>query len=154
MSSIENYVNCNLRPTEVIDACWLFEYNAEIAERYPLADGKWMQFYPLSQLDAMWDFAKAKYNAGRLEGIRSMKVSTSCPQPRARNSSEGVIIFFCGPSEHEANIMHFGQKLLEEMPYKTFSGWMSYKSNEQTSTGTAATGQKKNHLYKIRCAKN
>jgi hypothetical protein len=154
MSSIENYVNCNLKPTEVTDYHWLHEYQEKIAEKYPLTDGKWMQFYDLPRLDIMWEFAKTRYRAGRLEGIHSMKVSTSCYNPRASTSSQGVIIFFCGPSLNETIIMQFGQKLLEEIPYKTFTGWMHYKSNEQTGAGTAATGQKKNYLYRIQCARN
>ena len=92
----------------------------------------------------MWDFVKIKYRAGRLEGIHSIKVSTSCHNPRASNSSQGVIIFFCGPSDNEAKIIQVGQKLLEEIPYKIYTEWMHYKSHEQTGAGTAATGQKKN----------
>jgi hypothetical protein len=150
----EKYVNCNLRPTEVTEFYWLFEHRAEIVEKYPLADGKWMQFYNISELDTMWDFAKTEYRAGRLEGIASMKVSTSCEQPRASTSSQGVIIFFCGPSDNEEKMMQFGLKLLEAMPLNTSSRWMSYKSNEQTFAGTRATGQTKNYLYRLPCAKN
>jgi hypothetical protein len=124
MSSIENYVNCNLRPTEVTDYHWLHEYQEKIAEKYRLTDGKWMQFYDLPRLDIMWDFSKTRYRAGRLEGIHSMKISTSCHNPRASTSSQDVIIFFWGLSLNEAIIMQFGQKLLEEIPYKMFTRWM------------------------------
>jgi hypothetical protein len=154
MSSVESYLNCNLRPTEVTDSPWLFEQKVEIAQKYPVSDGKWMQFYDKSRLDTMWDFVKTKYRAGRLDGISAMKVSTSREQPRASTSSQGVIIFHCGPSIDEAKIMQIGEKLLEEIPYKTPAGWMSYKSDEQTLAGTRATGQQKNYLYRLRCATN
>jgi hypothetical protein len=65
-----------------------------------------------------------------------------------------VIIFFCGQSDNEAKIMQFGQRLLEEIPYEMYTGWMDYKSHEQTGAGTAATGQKKNYLYRIQCTRN
>ncbi|UJR07960.1 hypothetical protein I4U23_012239 [Adineta vaga] len=150
---VDLYVDSNPKPTEVTDSFWLFEYNEEIARNSPSVDGKWLQFYDLSQLDTMWEYAKAKYRAGRLIGIHSLKVSTGRPNQRASNASQGVIIFYCGPSVDEQRIRMIGQKLLEEIPYKSWSGWMSFKTDEQTYAGTQATGQVKNHLYKIRCAK-
>lgn len=154
MTAMDVDDNFNLKPTEVTDSFWLFEYNEEIARNLPVVDGKWMQFYDLSELDTMWNYAKAKYRAGKLIGIHSMKVSTARPQPRSSNSSQGVIIFFCGPSEDEQRIMMIGKKLLEEIPYKSYTGFMSFKSDQQTYAGTRATGQVTNHLYKIQCTKN
>lgn len=153
MLEIENYVNSNLQPTEVTSSPWLYEHNPEIVQRYPVADGKWMLFCHKSQLNAMWDFAKTKYRSGQLEGITSMKVSTGYGNPRASKSDDGVILFYCGPSQDERLIMHYGQKLLEEIPYTSATGWVSYKSDEQTTAGTRATGQKKNYLYRLRCAR-
>jgi len=153
MFSTESTLNCNLKPTEVTDSYWLYEMKPEITQNYPVPDGKWMQFHPKSQLNMVWEFAKAKYRTGRLEGIHSMKVSTACAQPRASDFNNGVIIFYCGPSEDEAKMKQFGQKLLEEMPYKNSSGFMYYKSDAQTAAGTRATGQKKCHLYRLQCPK-
>ncbi|CAF1223792.1 unnamed protein product [Adineta ricciae] len=150
---MDHYTNCNLKPTQVTDSFWLSEYNEVIASNSTFPDGKWMQFYDLSELDTMWERAKYKYRAGHLIGIHSIKVSTARPQPRASNSSQGVIIFYCGPANNESIIMHIGEKLLQEMPYKSWSGHMSYKSDEQTSAGTRATGQIRNHLYRIPCGK-
>ena len=154
MLSIETYVNCHLNPVEVTDSPWLYEEKPDIAQRHPAADGKWMQFYHKSQLNAMWNLAKTKYRADMLEGIHSMKVSTAYPNPRASSSTDGVIIFYCGPSADAERMVHYGNKLLEELPYRSSSGWMSYKSDEQTSEGTRATGQKKNYLYRLKCPTN
>jgi hypothetical protein len=151
MSSVYSFLNCNLKPTEVADSHWLYEQKAEIIQKYPQSDGKWMQFHHISQLDMVWELAKAKYRAGRLEGIHSMKVSTMLGNPRASGLNSGVIIFYCGPSDDEAKMKQFGQKLLEEMPYKNSSGFMPYKSDAQTADGTRATGQKKNYLYRLQC---
>lgn len=151
MFSIESFINCNFKPTEVIDSYWLYERKAEIVEKYPEPDGKWMQFHHQSQLDMVWEFAKAKYRFGRLEGIHSMKVSTACISSRASYSHDGVIIFYCGPSQDETRIKQIGQKLFEEMPYKTSTGYMNYKSDEQTAAGTRATGQRQNYLYRLPC---
>lgn len=151
---MDNYVNCNLKPTEVSHVYWLYEDHEQITRNYPEPDGKWMQFYDLTQLGAMWHQAKMKYRAGGLPGIHSMKVSTVCPQPRASNSSQGVIIFYCGPSNDEQRVVDIGRRLLEEMPYTSSNGWMSYKSDEQTAGGTRATGQRKNYLYRIPCPRS
>lgn len=153
MFSIANFLNSSLKPTEVTDSHWLYEIKPEIIERYPQSDGKWMQFHHRSQLNMVWGLAKAKYRFGGLEGIHSMKVSTACISPRANNFNDGVIIFYCGPSEDETKMKQIGQKLLEEMPYKTFTGYMTYKSDEQTAAGTRATGQTINHLYRLPCPK-
>ncbi|UJR07963.1 hypothetical protein I4U23_012242 [Adineta vaga] len=112
---VDPYVDSDPKPTEVTDSFWLFEYNEEIARNSPSVDGKWLQFYDLSQLDTMWEYAKAKYRAGRLIGIHSLKVSTGRPNQRASNASQGVIIFYCGPSVDEQRIRMIGQKLLEEI---------------------------------------
>ena len=153
MFSLETYLNCDLKPSQVIHSFWLFEHKDELVQKYPPSDGKWMQFYRKSQLDATWDLAKLKYRAGQLEGISSMKVSTACESPRSSNSADGVILFYCGPSNDEQRIMYIGEKLLKEMPYKSLTGSMSYKSDKQTLDGTQATGQIEKHLYKLPCTR-
>uniref|UniRef100_A0A914H3U3 Uncharacterized protein n=1 Tax=Globodera rostochiensis TaxID=31243 RepID=A0A914H3U3_GLORO len=51
-------------------------------------------------------------NAGRLEGINSMKVSTAYDNHRADDKTKGVVIFYCGPCWDETKMMRIGRELL------------------------------------------
>uniref|UniRef100_A0A914H1V9 ZZ-type domain-containing protein n=1 Tax=Globodera rostochiensis TaxID=31243 RepID=A0A914H1V9_GLORO len=127
------YTNTNKKPSEVNE-----KHEA----------GKWMMFFDKQrELDRKWDEAKRLYNAGKLEGINSLKVSTACDNPRARDNKMGVIIFYCGPYWDKAKMMCIGHKLLAQMPYNFH---LAYKADWQTLEGTRATGNRKNHLYVIK----
>ena len=72
--------------------------------------------------------------------------------PRAQDNDSQVLIFYCGPPEDEANVLSYGENLLRRMRYQPNSSnpYIFYKSDQQTFAGTKATGQKKNHLYKLK----
>ena len=47
-------------------------------------------------------------------------------------------------------MMQYGENLLKYIPdYKDDYGSITYKPDYMTAQGTAATGQKVNHLYKL-----
>uniref|UniRef100_A0A183CH33 Rhodanese domain-containing protein n=1 Tax=Globodera pallida TaxID=36090 RepID=A0A183CH33_GLOPA len=145
------YTNTNKKPSEVNEVPFLFEQNVVQMAEFKIEKheaGKWMMFFDKhSELDTKWAEAKRLYNAGTLEGIKSMKVSTAFDNPRARDKKKGVIIFYCGPSWDEAKMMSIGHRLLDKMPYKFH---FAYKADWQTLEGTRATGNLKNHLYVIK----
>jgi hypothetical protein len=122
----------------------------------PEETGKWMLFYDADKIDAAWSKAKRLYEAGELTGISNMKVSTNYENPRASSTDSKVLIFYCGPSSNEQKVMEFGRNLLAKMRYErqesagSFQPFVYYKTDLMTSGGTAATGQKKNWLYKLR----
>lgn len=69
-----------------------------------------------------------------------MKVSTAWNPENSRESSSKVIIFYCGPATDEAKMLTIGQNLIKEFPYTDKSGFIHYKSDQQTLQGTRATG--------------
>jgi len=115
-------------------------------------DGKWMLFYLNRNIDAAWVKAKALFRKGLLTGIAGMKVSGARHNPRAQDNDSHVLIFYCGPVEDEENVLSYGANLLRLMRYQPNSSnpYVYYKSDQQTFAGTKATGQKKNHLYRLR----
>ena len=78
-----------------------------------------------------------------------MKVATKKQNPRASDTFDGVIIFYCGPENDEKLVMSYGQNLLKYVPYTSANGFMYYKSDIQTLQGTRATGRKSNSKYRI-----
>jgi hypothetical protein len=118
--------------------------------------GKWMLYFDLDRIDDAWERAKKLYTDRELEGIVCMKVSTAFNNPRATGKDSKVIIFYCGPSGDEDKVVAYGKNLLEKMSYKKqkcagfFPPYIYYKTDIMTLGGTAATGQKKNYLYKLR----
>ena len=63
-----------------------------------------------------------------------------------------MIIFYCGPPDDQVNVVRYGENLVAVMNYRSLNSnpYVYYKSDEQTMAGTRATGQGKNHLYKVR----
>lgn len=140
------YTNCDKVPSEVLDNLWLWE-GAEVFER-PKEAGKWLQFHKNGpELDAAWELAKKKYRSGELNGIFGMKVTTAMKNPRERPNPEGVLLFYCSPSDDEEHIMECGNRILEHLPYG--KPIMCFKSDKQTDGGTRSTGQQVNHMYTI-----
>ena len=150
-------------PTETFDDFWLFHSNPEIEESLVKdidfnKQGKWMLFYDNGNLDEAWSKIKDLYDKRELTGISSMKVSTAAKNPRATSNSSGVIICYCGPFDNETAQMQYGQNLIDKMDYKYGTQrcnngrppYIYYKPDEMTMTGTAATGQRKNYLYKLK----
>ncbi|XP_055327649.1 uncharacterized protein LOC129580913 [Paramacrobiotus metropolitanus] len=131
-------------PSTCTTQYWLYEMDERF--HYTECDGKWMYFFPRSVIDDRWKEAVELYNAGKLPGIASMKVSTAVPNPRASSSSH-VLIFYCGPPNNEARVKEIGRKLVAAFPPPTKI--IYYKSDEQTEGGTRATGQKKNSKYSL-----
>lgn len=138
------------KPSQVSSAYWLFESSSAPASS--AGGGKWMLFYLNKDIDAAWIKAKTLMRKGLLTGIPSMKVSTARENARASDSNSQVIIFYCGPPEDEAAVVRYGENLVKVMNYRSLNSnpFVYYKSDDQTMAGTRATGQGKNHLYKIR----
>jgi len=137
------------RPSQVSDQYWIHEIPPG---RVGPTDGKWMLFYLNKDIDAVWRKAKSLFRKGRLIGISAMKVSTARENSRSSDSNSQVLICYCGPVNDEVNVTRYGERLLTEMDYRPFNTnpYVYYKSDQQTMAGTRATGQGKNHLYKIR----
>lgn len=108
-------------------------------------EGKWMLFYPKEELDHRWEVACELFSANRFGDVTHMKVSTFRPNPRASNSSQGVIILYT-PSLAEQEQKRTGYAIMNAMQY--FQS-MYYKTDLQTRSGTSATGQTKNYTYVI-----
>jgi len=138
------------KPSQVSKDYWLYE-KSNFPNTSP-ANGKWMLFYLNKDIDAAWIKAKTLMRKGALTGIPAMKVSTARENSRASDSNSQVIIFYCGPPDDEANVIRYGENLVAVMNYRSLNSnpYVFYKSDEQTMAGTRATGQGKNHLYKIR----
>ena len=107
-------------PTQVHDNFWVSALDKNNASAFPNQDGKWMMFFHMSEIDAKWSEACQLYYSGRLTGVNSMKASTAKQNPmpeRLHGPDEGIIIFYCGPSEDEANVMEYGRNILNNMHY-------------------------------------
>lgn len=150
-------VNSSLKPSQVSEIRWLYCRDEIIEARTRIfgrdKNGKWMMFFKKGdELDGKWKLACDLYRQGKLTGITGMKVSTELLDPiRSSDDDNGLICFYCGPCDDEETLMKYGNNLLEHVSYKPQYGThMLYKSDAQTRTGTFATGQRINSLYKIR----
>jgi hypothetical protein len=107
-------------PSQVFDSYWVYALEDNRAATFPNLDGKWMMFFPMSEMDARWTEACQLYRSGRLFGVNSMKASTAKQNPmpeRLHGPNEGIIIFYCGPCEDQANVMAYGRNILNNMHY-------------------------------------
>eukprot|EP00057_Strongylocentrotus_purpuratus_P017440 XP_011671914.1 PREDICTED: uncharacterized protein LOC105441947 [Strongylocentrotus purpuratus] len=113
--------------------------------------GKWMLFYPVSEIDEKWEMAKILFNTGELRGVRGMKVSTVMYNPRTTYNDDAmaVLIMYCGPWTDEPLMREIGRNLALKTKYENKRGSMLYKSDDQTRGGTRATGQAVNHVYQM-----
>lgn len=71
-------------------------------------------------MDKRWAEACYLYDSGLLYGINSLKASTAKQNPmpeRLHGPNEGILIFYCGPSEDEWNVMEYGRNILNKMNY-------------------------------------
>lgn len=103
------------------------------------------------RIDDAWQTASAAYDAGLLEGVCAMKVSTRRPNPRSSHVDRGVIIFYCGHVDDAPGTLAVGRRILLAMPAPVpLWGCIYWKADVQTRTGTAATGQVCNHMSKLK----
>ena len=141
-----NFNNTDLLPLEVSDSPWLYENKNDGVKS--VDTGKWMLFYDKSLMNEAWNIAKKLYRENKLDGVKSMKCSTTYENPRASTLEEGIIILYCNNSSNEETIMNIGKKIIEMFDYKE-QKIIYYKTDLQTREGTIATGSKKNHTYKL-----
>jgi hypothetical protein len=139
-------------PTEISYDPWIYLSDKKFQNLE--GGGKWMLFYPKTEIDEKWGEIKKLYNNEELIGIKSLKVSTNYDNSRSSDKSYSVIICYCGPPNDKENLIKYGENLRDKMNYTSSFGTMSYKSDEQTLMGTRATGNTSNSLYKIPCNKN
>lgn len=136
-------------PTTVIDRPWVHHrsYSSK-------GDGKWMLFYPSNEIDSKWQHLCKAFDNNELEGITSMKCSTSMKTGRSSNDSEGVIILYCANSSDEDSILQKGRAILPFIQDYSTDTHIRYKTNVQSRTGTQATGCVTNSTYKLRVNMN
>lgn len=96
LMSLEAYINTDQKPSEVNDFPWLICADDALEEKYcdGQPSGKWMMFFPKTELDSKWLEACDSFRKGKLTGIYQMKVSTFYKNKRASKNSDGVLIFF------------------------------------------------------------
>ena len=121
-SSSKNQTHYDLKPSEVVDAYWIF------AEResggYPDAtenSGKWLIFVPVRQVDVVWAKIKRATEEGKLGG--SAKVATARPNPNATNPATKVICVYTYDWTDEKDVRRIRQELrnlgiVAKIPYK------------------------------------
>lgn len=136
----------DLLPLDEHDSPWLYEFRNNSVKGVDV--GKWMLFYDKALINEAWILAKKLYKENRLDGVTSMKCSTSCENPRAKSILSKVIILYCSNSSDMEAIMNIGKKILETFECKE-QKMIYYKTDLQTQEGTSATGNKKNHSYKL-----
>ena len=59
------------------------------------------------------------------------------------------IMFYCGPAIDEYFLKFIGECLQWNFDYKQFDGCLKFKTNEQSTRGTVADGNKKTWAFKI-----
>jgi hypothetical protein len=133
-------------PTHITHTYWVTEFRKTF--RLGNDVGKWMLFYPKSELDAMWQAFHSLFILEKLPGVVGMKCSTGKSNDRASDMTEGVIILYCNNSNDEPSILSIGRTILPHIG--TYRGpYIYYKTDSQTGAGTRATGATRNHLYKL-----
>ncbi|XP_044736225.1 uncharacterized protein LOC123298322 [Chrysoperla carnea] len=143
-----------LKPTEIFDVDFIKHSNIDIQSKYKVGmenGGKWMMFIEKSKLDEVWEKSCKLYDNGQLIGVYDIKCSTNYRDPKIKSHAQnkGALRFNCGPANDEKKIMEIGRNILKMIPYRCDSGYMHFKSDEQSKIGNRHTGQKVNHLYKL-----
>jgi hypothetical protein len=118
-----------LLPSKINTHYWIHCIDKKIEKTYPHIDGKYVMFFPKDELDERWKEANILYKSGKLIGINSMKVSTQKKNAEGINKyKNGVIIFYCGPSENKERILEYGRNLLKLIYYNDSN--LYYKSEK------------------------
>lgn len=114
--------------------------------------GKWMLFYPHSQLKNKWEELCNLFDNNKLPGVINMKCSNY--KKYEHSKEEGVIILYCLKASDEKHIMNIGNNLIiniKDYPKNT----IYFKSDMQTIEGrnyfkdTQCGPRPKNYLYNI-----
>lgn len=142
---------------DIINEYWVYKFPKPVQENIIEKDnideniifGKWMLFFPKNVLNDYWQILCNHFDNNKLKGIEMMKCSTAKENARASNKDEGVIILYC--NGEEKHIMKCGKRILRRIDYSKYAKtpYIYYKSNNQTTIGTRATGIKKNYLFRI-----
>eukprot|EP00057_Strongylocentrotus_purpuratus_P017468 XP_011671942.1 PREDICTED: uncharacterized protein LOC105441971 [Strongylocentrotus purpuratus] len=111
--------------------------------------GKWMLFYPVSEIDEKWEMKNDLFDTGELRGVEGMKVSTAKVNPKSSDNATAVLIMYCGPWTDELLMRKIGRNLALKTKYESKTGCMMYKTDDQKRGGTRATGQAVNHVYQM-----
>jgi hypothetical protein len=127
-------------PLDVTDEYWVF-----YGKSYETT-GKWMLFIENKELNYRWMECLYLFETGLLPGIVSMKCSTAKTNTRSNNVDKGVIIMYMN-SHDEKYILNVGKNIIYQTKYNPPNQSMAYKTNEQTQSGTRATGNRKNNTY-------
>jgi len=129
------------------DPAW-FYHRVESEEGW---DGKWMLFYRNEDIEDAWETAKENFMELRQAGIPAMKCSKlSYTNPRASSQVTQIIVFYCGPSSDEERMKSIGRSLIHIMRYRSpTTNKIYYKTDNQTLSGTRATGSTVNHKYAL-----
>jgi len=140
-----------LLPLNVFNSPWLYEGKRDKSSTR--VTGKWMLFYAKPLMNEAWLIVKKLYRENKLEGVISMKCSTSYEYSN-ESHNDGVIILYCENSSNEEEIMKIGKNILLSVGYKERQ-IIYYKTNIQTCErlihileGTIDTRNKK-HTYKL-----
>ena len=124
------------------NAFWLFD-SSNTKGINAVNTRKWMLFYPNDKMNEMRKFAKEMYKEGKLTRVQSMKCSTAKENPRASSTKNDITILYSSYSADEQYITKVGQNVLATFGHRELPH-MYYKTDEQTSKGTGATGCKNN----------
>ena len=113
----------------------------------PSTIGKWMLFYPTSEMYDRWNLVKSLFDAGELHGVGELQVHTA--KDNDGHDVSGVINVYCGPYDDEELMMRIGKNLAKKMRYKNRNGFMLYKTDGQQMKQGGAMDQEWDHLYEI-----
>jgi hypothetical protein len=121
------------KPSEVTDSYWLS------AERrtgsYPAATencGKWLVFFHVSQIDAIWEKIKLATEEGKLGS--SAKVATARPNPNARDPNRKVICVYTYDWTDETDV----KRIRAELRSLGVTSRIPYKADRDTYEGKYA----------------
>lgn len=134
------------------DEFYVFEEQEKFNKMYPYDSslgGKWIFFVRIASMESLWKKACSFYRKGELLGIRSLKASTAKPNPQRTTTEEGVIIFHCGPHNNSELMIRYGTNLVSTLNYFNICGFISYKTDEQSTRGTRASGYSSNSCYTL-----
>jgi len=155
----------DLLPSEVYDKPWLVEEHINndvikyLLTRGKKIDGMWaLYFNDKSLMNDIWKLAKKSFKEGKLNGVYSIKCSTSYVYPNGVSLTIGVLIFKCSLLPNEETIIELGKNILEIFNYDERRS-IYYKINE-CKVGTSVypnsrnyTYELKNHLYELKDTK-
>ena len=118
-----------LLPSKINTHYWIHCIDPKIEKKFPYVDGKFVMFFPKDEIDERWKDVNILYKKGKLIGINSMKVSTQKKNHEGINKyKNGVIIFYCGPSENKQLVLEYGRNLLKYIYYNDST--LYYKSEK------------------------